>query len=279
MQCVQQPENAILRLLLRVADALRRYSVCIANFGLRDAWRLLFTYRSRVPPTSVSVHLRPANRRIHFRGAADAGVMSHFYQPGCRIVDSPAQPVRTIIDAGANIGDETIRFRHFHPEARIIALEPSRENFRVLEKNLGDDPNCILLNCGLWNKDCFLDITSGNTYEQFRVSEVASETPDTVRAVCLPSLMADYGLDEIDILKLDIEGAEFEVFAPDSSAWVPKVKVCVFECPDGDRPGAAMRIFQAFLADGFHCSVHGENLILIRPGVPWTVASDLFFRR
>lgn len=279
MQCTQQPDNLLLRFLLRLGDSLRRYSICIANFGFRGAVRLLLSYRRRIPAEPVSVPLRPTGKEVFFRGAADAGVMSHFYQPGYRIVDSPDCPVRTIIDAGANIGDETIRFRHFHPDARILALEPSTENFRVLERNVAADPATVPLNCALWYRDCYLTITAGDTYEQFRVSESASKTgEDAVKAVCIPTLMAEYGLAEIDILKLDIEGAEFDVFSTDTAAWVPKVKACIFECPDGDRPGAAMRIFQAFMADGFHCFIHGENLILTRPGVPWRVESDLFLR-
>jgi hypothetical protein len=65
----------------------------------------------------------------------------------------PLHRVHLIVNAGANIGDETIRFRHFHPEATIIALEPHAGNFHVLKKNVEADPNTVAIPkvCGLMN--------------------------------------------------------------------------------------------------------------------------------
>ncbi len=52
-----------------------------------------------------------------FAALADKGVIAHFFYPGTRIIDTPECPVSVIVDAGADAGMETIRMRHFHPEA------------------------------------------------------------------------------------------------------------------------------------------------------------------
>ena len=130
--------------------------------------------------------------------------MSHFFKPGYRIIP-PQRGALRIIDAGANIGDETIRFRYFHPDAQIISLEPSRENFRLLKMNCGGDSRVHLLNKGLWGGDGYLSVHAGAGNEAFYVSEVHDPTAGfDVEAVSLPTLMNWYGWDKIDILKLDV---------------------------------------------------------------------------
>lgn len=263
--------------LIRLVSWLHRYLVATRNVGVVSAFRLLISRRGRVYPDGTSVYVRVLGRTIHYRGASDIGVLSHFYNPGYRIVDTPEQPVRYIIDAGANIGDETLRFRHFHRHAKIIALEAEAQNFHYLSLNAFGDKQIIALQRGLWSHDCNLKITRGCTNEEFRVEEIFDPAADAgVRAISIPSLIRDYNLPEIDILKLDIEGAEYDVFDASSREWAEKVKVFIFECPDNDRPGAAFRIFDAVGTDRFNCFVQGESIVLIRRDVPWRLESALF---
>src|ERR1700677_2153569 len=107
---------------------LLRFSVACENFGLVSATRLLVYCRAKPIAAGVSIPVRRLGRTIVFRGRTDKGVMSHFFTPNYRIRDSATNPVRMIVDAGANIGVETLRFRHFHPDARIVAIEPDSGN-------------------------------------------------------------------------------------------------------------------------------------------------------
>ena len=56
------------------------------------------------------------------------------------------------------------------------------------------------------------------------------------------------GLTEIDILKLDIEGAEYEVFSRNYESWIHRVEVIIVECADKDRPGTTQAMFRALSA-------------------------------
>ena len=108
----------------RLFAYLQRFSVACDNFGIVSAIRLFYYCRFKSFPSGVSLRVRKLRRAIVFRGRTDKGVMSHFFKPGYRILDTVDNPVLVIVDAGANIGDETLRFRHFHPHARIVAIEP-----------------------------------------------------------------------------------------------------------------------------------------------------------
>src|SRR5271170_4008834 len=193
---------------------LLRFSVAWENFGMVNAVRLFVYCRAKPVPAGISLPVRRLGREVVFRGRTDKGVMSHFFTPNYRIRDSAANPVRVIVDGGANIGIETLRFRHFHPEARIVAIEPDSGNFEILSRNAGADGKIELLKSGLWSHNCRLHIIPGASAEGFRAEEVKGEPqPGDVDAVSIPSIMKAYGLDEIDILKLDIEGAEYQVFS------------------------------------------------------------------
>jgi FkbM family methyltransferase len=257
---------------------LSRFCVAWENFGFISAIRLFVHSRSKPVPQGVSLYVRKLGREIVFRGELDKGVLSHFYTSGFRIRDSKANPVRVIVDAGANIGDETLRFRHFHPEATIIAVEPDAGNWAILSRNVGSDPRMHLLNNGLWSRECRLRVVPGESAEASHVEEVDNERePADVEAVSIPSIMGRFALEEIDILKMDIEGAEYEVFSsPDAADWIRRVKVLIFECPDADRPGATQRIFEKAAGLDFKCHVLGECIVLIRRDAGWTLESNMY---
>jgi len=257
---------------------LLRFSVACENFGLMSAGRLFVYCRAKPVPAGVSLPVRRLGRAVVFRGRTDKGVMSHLFTPNYRIRDSAANPFRLIVDAGANIGIETLRFRRFHPGARIVAIEPDPGNFAVLQRNAGDDGKIELLHSGLWSHQCRLHIVPGGSAEGFRVEEASGgPQPGDVDAVSIPSIMESLGVEEIDIFKLDIEGAEYQVFAAaDVESWIGRVKVLIFECPDSDRPGTTQEIFKKLAGRDFVCHIHGECFVLIRKDTGWKLESNTY---
>jgi FkbM family methyltransferase len=113
---------------------------------------------------------------------------------------------RLVVDAGAHVG--LFSLIAAQRAVRVVALEPNPINFGVLEVNrrLNDARNLTALEAALWK-------TSGHV--QFGASwhstggAVADTGDQTVTATSLDELVSAHG--EIDLLKLDIEGAEFEV--------------------------------------------------------------------
>jgi FkbM family methyltransferase len=159
-----------------------------------------------------------------------------------------------------------------------VAIEPDPGNFEILSANVASDPAIELLRNGLWSHDCGLRVVAGDSAEAFRVEEAddPSQPPD-VQAVSIPSIMARFSLQSIDILKMDIEGSEYQVFSsPGVESWIGDVKVLIFECPDSDHPGATQRIFDKIARLDFICHIQGECLVLIRRDSGWKLESNTY---
>ena len=117
-----------------------------------------------------------------------------------------------IIDCGANIGLSLLYFIKQNPNAKIIAFEPDKEIFKILEenvKNFDTNNNITLFNKAVWNENTTLSFfvqggLSGSLVTDFAKGNNKIE----IEAINLN----DYLQQEVDFLKIDIEGAENEIF-------------------------------------------------------------------
>lgn len=178
------------------------------------------------------------------------------------------RPPAVIVDAGANVGLASIYFSTRYPEARIIAIEPEESNLEILERNIAPHGNITLVRGALWHENARLDLVDpglgkwafmtqarGGPEERFgpRVQDVQGMT-----------LCREHGLDHIDILKMDIEGAEREVFR-DPSAWIGKFDALIVELHDRMKPGCSRSFYNG--SNGFdHEWLQGENVYATRSG-------------
>jgi hypothetical protein len=71
-----------------------------------------------------------------------------------------------------------------------------------------------------------------------------------------------YNIQTIDILKIDIEGAEKELFTYNYESWLPKVRCIVIELHDTFRPGCATAFFKAISSREFDIFCKGEDIII-----------------
>ncbi|MDX2307664.1 MAG: FkbM family methyltransferase [Hyphomicrobium sp.] len=124
----------------------------------------------------------------------------------------PPERVRTIVDAGANIGLTALYFASRYPNARILAIEPNADNFELLKGNTAREPRIAAVEAGvtpLPRQKLFI----GNTGPAWSYRSNSAGQGLEVRGASLSELMADHGFETIDLLKIDIEGAEREIFA------------------------------------------------------------------
>lgn len=147
------------------------------------------------------------------------------------------KPPRLIIDGGANVGYSSAYFLSRYPTAKVLAVEPDTRNFKQLQRNLAPfGERAQLLEAGIWSHRANLVVSIGE-YRDGRewATQVREcrfgEKPD-VQAVSVGDLLEMSGHDFIDILKLDIEGSEVEVFARNYEKWLDKVGIFVVELHD-----------------------------------------------
>jgi FkbM family methyltransferase len=122
-----------------------------------------------------------------------------------------------IIDGGANIGLATLYWKKKFPNARITCFEPDPDIFEVLNRNIKQHvtSGVELVQKGLWKEEAVLkfkqDGKDGGHFSEFPADhEVAEEEVPVTRLV-------DYLHEPVDMLKLDIEGAEMEVLLDSSN--------------------------------------------------------------
>jgi FkbM family methyltransferase len=114
-----------------------------------------------------------------------------------------------IIDCGANIGISTIYFAIAYPNARVYAFEPDNTLFEILHQNIQDNKlqHVALFNEAIWIQDTHISFSNkGSEASQIDTSGV-SETK--VKAINFANFLTQF--DKIDFLKIDIEGAEYDV--------------------------------------------------------------------
>ncbi|RWB06319.1 FkbM family methyltransferase [Mesorhizobium sp.] len=151
--------------------------------------------------------------------------------------------VEFIIDAGGYIGTAAIAFARMFPNATVITIEPSDDNFEVLSANVRQFKNIIPLKAALVGRDRDLMLYNRGTGDWgFTVVPMQAKrelAPMAMTAgISIPSLMKQYGRDGIDILKLDIEGGEKEVLDM-SKNWMPSVSSVFIELHDRIVPGCS----------------------------------------
>jgi FkbM family methyltransferase len=170
-----------------------------------------------------------------------------------------------IIDAGANVGLTSVFFSNRYPNAQVISVEPDRENFECLQKNVSDYKNIIPIKGALWSSAEEISLVDKGYGERGYIIESGGK--NTVEAFSIPSLMQYYDIKRIDILKIDIEGSEKEVFSVETEKWLPVTKYLIIELHDRMKPGCSNSVFTAMSKYNFKCSIKGENLVFINTGI------------
>lgn len=169
---------------------------------------------------------------------------------------------KVIIDCGANIGLSTIYFKNRFPDAKIIAIEPEISNFELLKKNTEKYNDIFCVNSGVWNKSTNLKIKEGNNGNWgFVLEEVNYQNANTISAVSIYEIIQNYKISQIDILKIDIEGSEKELFEMNFENWLKITQILIVELHDGLREGASKSFFKAISKYDFSMSRKNENLI------------------
>lgn len=174
---------------------------------------------------------------------------------------------KTIIDAGANIGLVSIYFANKYPKAKIIAIEPEKSNFALLKRNTSPYSNVIPVQAALWHKNEEINLVDPGLGKWGFMTEAESTSEDPhgnachrVQAITVDKIMSDYNLDTVDIFKVDVEGAEKEVFS-DTSAWLSKVDSIIIELHERMKTGCNRSFYNG--SNGFvHEWTLGENVYL-----------------
>lgn len=157
-----------------------------------------------------------------------------------------------IVDCGANVGFACAYLLTRIPRSSVIAIEWDAANFAVLQRNLKPyGERATTVRSAGWTGPCALTMSEetladGHEWSRKVRPAGANEIPSMI-ATDVGAILRESGHARISVLKVDIEGAEVEVFRAGHCDWISRVENIVIEL-HGDE---AERIFGA--------AVHGQG--------------------
>lgn len=255
--------------MIKRIKSIKRY---LRIAGVRG---LAFAIKGKVTKTSTLVQIKKPDIKFPFFlriPSSDVPTYSQVFIKQEYGFDTERHP-RTIIDAGANIGLASIYFSNKFPDAKIIAIEPEESNLEILRRNTAPYENIILVHGALWHENTKINLVDPSlgkeewsfmTQAQDDVRERHGDVVHEVQGMTVDTLMKEQKIDHIDILKIDIEGAEREVFI-DLSSWIGKVDALIIELHDRMKSGCSRSFYNN--SNGFDNEwLQGENVYLTRNG-------------
>ena len=242
---------------------------------LGGVWRTMLIYASllRILPRPmrgrvIEVSPRGTTRTLAIRvGTSDLKILEDIYLREEYRWPFAHDP-KVLVDAGAYTGLSTVYFATRYPSATIIAVEPSHDNYELLARNTEGLANVHLVHAALWNERGTLDMVDpGYGPFAYRVGRSDATTANDagrehVDALAVPDIVETYSLERIDLLKVDIEGSEVEVFT-DASGWIDRVDALCLELHDRLRPGCSRAFFGA-VGDFEVEQWRGESVLMTR---------------
>lgn len=182
-------------------------------------------------------------------------------------IKSFALKPKVIIDAGGNIGLTAVYFANRFPDVKILTIEPEKSNFDLLKLNTSYYSQIIPIRAALWSENKKIRIKDSGkgswAYQTSDNSDLQSTTLDDdawVDGFTLDYIMYQYNLVNIDILKIDIEGSEKEIFET-SSSWINQVNCIIVELHEHLKPGCLRSFYNG--SNGFDLEWNNEDVYFL----------------
>ena len=166
-----------------------------------------------------------------------------------------------ILDVGGNVGYSAVYFKYHFPSARIICVEPDQSNQKQISKNIKVNgfKDITLVAGALWRKRTKMEIKNDyreGTSASFYVIE--SDKGD-IDGYGINDILSIQNWNHIDLLKVDIEGAEKYLFEDEHSAATILSITRVIAIEIHDEKADRQNIYKALSTNGFKFFTKGET--------------------
>jgi FkbM family methyltransferase len=151
------------------------------------------------------------------------------YLPGLKRMMTVENPI--CVDLGANIGLSVLYFENV-PSCKIYAVEPNPMNVMCLKENTKQYSNIQYFDYGIRAYDGDAQLLRTDADERYE-NMYMSDGKSAINCKCktIKSFMEEAKIDHIDVLKIDIEGGEYELFMSDEFREMEsKIDFIVGEC-------------------------------------------------
>lgn len=198
-------------------------------YYLTSIFRMLINFKNW--PVLLPLFLRPVHSgeyqlnlrqpplRLWVRSAMDVwSVKETFLDAFYTRYGVPIQNGWRVLDIGAGIGDFSLYAAYGNPQTVVYAFEPFSASYRLMTRNLGVNriENVMTYKQALWSQDgrLALDLSGGEPLQIIsKESNPGKESQEgvIVQAASLEGVLLRHGLDVINLMKMDCEGAEYKI--------------------------------------------------------------------
>ncbi|KQS92698.1 FkbM family methyltransferase [Chryseobacterium sp. Leaf394] len=148
-----------------------------------------------------------------------------FWQKAYHIPEKYNLKPKTIVDLGAHVGFTSVYYHLNYPEAQIFSVEASKKNYSLLTRNTQNLQNIKIFNAAVFSEDGFVNFDDDAALSY---NTKIGKQGGLVEALCMNTFMEKNNISQIDLLKMDIEGAESEVLTRNNQ-WLNKVSNIIIE--------------------------------------------------
>ncbi len=173
-----------------------------------------------------------------------------------------AGEVPLIVDCGANIGLSALYFAAHLPKARIVGIEPARDNVELARKNTGNNPLIEIVEAAVYDKAATLELVDPEAEKYaYRVREASVRSATSIDAVTISTVMQRHAAKRNLIVKVDIEGGEEALFRS-NTGWLDRTDLLIMETHDWLFPGqgTSRTLFSAIAGRNFEVIQKGEYI-------------------
>ena len=199
---------------------------------------------------------RQNNLRLDYAPNADSlAVLREVFYDRAYADYFPFYEEAAVLDVGAHKGFFALfAAQHLAPSARIVALEPAAETYRVLQANLhaNDVQNVTAVNVGLAAEGGTATLRGDRSWNASLSEPASAEPGQTVRVQTLRDVLDAHALDRVDFLKLDCEGAEYPVLFGADVPTLERVRTLSMEFHDtGEARWTGLSLTRLLRRHGF----------------------------
>ncbi len=170
-------------------------------------------------------------------------------------------PEDVVVDIGAHIGAFAVYAARHAPRGQVYAYEPFPGNYRLLEKNknMNDLDNLHVFNLAVSARkgiSNFFTVESNPALNS--MSGIYGGEKISVKTVSLDDVISDNRIEVVDYIKIDAEGAEYDVLMNCSGALLRRIQRIVLEYHEHpDLPGKSRDLAQVLRSNGYQVVVGG----------------------
>jgi len=258
----------------------------VSAFGARGAltfWNLYVGRKGKVVRVSLPMGIRVWVRKRSSDGMVyrqlflDREADLTLFPQGASVVRKYLEILASarlplIIDCGANNGMSSIFLASLFPRAIVAAVEPSEDNFKLLAQNVAPLELIKPIRAAVWDTRAHLKILNPQSSPcALRTQEGDEGDPQAIQAITVPDLLERFPDCEPLLIKVDVEGAEHNIFRSNTS-WVDKVSLLIVELHDWMFPhvGTSANFLERVSRLGCDFVVRGESVFIFN----WAALGD-----